>query len=283
MTISHISDTARWVAHYRAMETARPDAIFRDPFAAKLAGERGEQIMNSMRGGKQAAWAMIVRTKAFDEMILEVIRAHGVDMVVNLAAGLDARPWRLELPATLRWVDVDFPDILAYKAGIIGDAAPRCRYEQQPTDLTDDAARTALFTRLGAESKRALVVTEGLIIYLTAEHVAALARGLHDTPSFGWWITDLANPRLLTYMNRSWQKGVSTGGAKFQFAPAEGTDWFLPHGWREREFRSSGEEARRFDREMRWAWFWRVVGRLWPKRVQEEFRRLAGYVLFERT
>jgi O-methyltransferase involved in polyketide biosynthesis len=38
MTIEHISDTARWVAFYRAMETERPDAIFRDPFARQLAG-----------------------------------------------------------------------------------------------------------------------------------------------------------------------------------------------------------------------------------------------------
>jgi methyltransferase (TIGR00027 family) len=265
------------------MESKRPDAIFHDPFAAKLAGARGEEIMHAMKGGERAAWAMIVRTKAFDEIILDVIAKERIDTVVNLAAGLCARPWRLALPSSLRWVDVDFPDILAYKAGIIGDAPPNCRYEQQPADLTDDAARTALFARLGAESKRTLVVTEGLIIYLTAEQVSALARGLHDTSSFGWWLTDLAHPRLLKMMNRSWKKGVATGGARFQFAPAEGAKWFLPHGWREAEFRSSGEEAQRLGREMKGMWFWRLIGRLYPKRIQDEFRRMAGYLLLART
>jgi O-methyltransferase involved in polyketide biosynthesis len=42
--ISNVSDTARWVAVYRAWESARPDALFRDPLAGRLAGERGRAI-----------------------------------------------------------------------------------------------------------------------------------------------------------------------------------------------------------------------------------------------
>src|SRR6185369_17641435 len=42
--VSNVSDTARWVATYRAQETARPDALFKDPFAERLAGERGRAI-----------------------------------------------------------------------------------------------------------------------------------------------------------------------------------------------------------------------------------------------
>jgi O-methyltransferase involved in polyketide biosynthesis len=41
--------------------------------------------------------------------------ANGADMVVNLAAGLDARPYRLTLPSQLQWIEVDLPDLLAYK------------------------------------------------------------------------------------------------------------------------------------------------------------------------
>jgi len=39
-------------------------------------------------------------------------------MVVNLAAGLDARPYRMSLPASLQWIEVDLPEILAYKEKI---------------------------------------------------------------------------------------------------------------------------------------------------------------------
>jgi len=112
MTISHISDTARWVAWYRAMETERPDALFRDPWARDLAGPEGERIVRALRGGKATAWAMIVRTVLFDEVIRSELDEHPVDLVVNLAAGLDTRPWRLDLPGNLRWVDVDLPPLL---------------------------------------------------------------------------------------------------------------------------------------------------------------------------
>src|SRR5690348_7149806 len=127
MSIENISDTARWVAVYRAMETERPDALFRDPFAKQLAGEKGEQIVRTMKDGRSMAWAMIVRTQVFDEVIMAEIATDGIDLVLNLAAGLDARPWRLELPATLRWVDVDLPDILRYKLETLRDAKPKCR------------------------------------------------------------------------------------------------------------------------------------------------------------
>ena len=51
--LRNISDTARWVAFYRAMESERPDALFHDPYARRLAGERGEQIVRSLPRGRR--------------------------------------------------------------------------------------------------------------------------------------------------------------------------------------------------------------------------------------
>lgn len=282
MLIENISDTARWVAFYRAMETERPDAIFRDPFARKLAGERGEHIVDNMKQGRAMAWAMIVRTAVFDEIILDTISAYDIDTVINLAAGLDARPWRMALSPSLRWIDVDLPGILDYKLETIGDAKPVCNYEAVRLDLTDDAARKALFVRLGAASKTTLVVTEGLLIYLTASQVANLASDLRAAESFRFWLIDLAHPRLLKMMDRSWGKSVKEGNAPFQFAPAEGTAFFDKLGWREAQFRASMDEAQRLKREMKMMWLWRLVGRLYPARAREEMRRMSGIVLLER-
>lgn len=281
--ITHISDTARWVAYYRAMETARPDAIFRDPFAERLAGPEGKTIVDEMKQGKQMAWAMIVRTAVFDELILSAIRGKNVDLVVNLAAGLDARPWRLDLPLDLRWIDVDLPGILDYKVEKLKDEKPRCQYEAIRVDLTDGPKRQAVLTQLGSMATRALVVTEGLLIYLTAEQVSALSTDLRTAPGFRWWLIDIAHPRLLKMMQKMWGKSVDAGNATFKFAPAEGTKFFETFGWREVEFRSNMEEAKRLDRQMSGMWFWGMVMRLYPKRIKEQFRRFAGTVLLERT
>jgi methyltransferase (TIGR00027 family) len=281
--IENISDTARWVAHYRAMETDRPDAIFRDPYARRLAGDRGRDIVTTLPQGRAAAWAMIVRTAVLDEIILGTIARENIDLVLNLAAGLDARPWRLDLPPALRWADVDLPEILEYKSTVLEGERPACQYEAIATDLTDAAARAALFTRLGTQAQRALVVTEGLLIYLAPEQVGALARDLYSAGGFRWWALDIASPRLLKMLERHWGSALHAGRAPFRFGPAEGTAFFAPFGWREVAFRSSLEEAHRLRREMRLAWLWRLMARVSPKKQREEYRRMSGFVLLERS
>src|SRR5881296_1856005 len=281
-TIQHVSDTARWVALYRAMESERPDALFHDPYARRLAGERGERILASLKQGREWAWPMIVRTAVMDELILRAIDRDGVTTVLNLAAGLDARPYRLPLPPSLRWVEVDFPDVIAYKQEQLAVERPVCVLEQVGADLTDVARRRALFAQISSAGRPVLVVTEGLLIYLTREQVAALADDLAAQPSFRWWLLDIASPGLLKMLEKTWGRAVAAGNAPFQFAPAEGTAFFAPHGWREAEFRSTWEEALRLKRTMRLAWLWQLIGRLYPKRKREEARRFAGMVMLER-
>jgi len=281
--IENVSDTARWVAVYRAMETSRPDALFRDPFAAKLAGEKGNAIVDSMKRGRQMAWAMIVRTAVFDEIIRERIRNGNVDQVVNLAAGLDARPWRMkELPKSLRWVDVDLPGILDHKLSLMGNEPTVCRYEAIRVDLRDSAKRQALFSQLGSAARRTLIVTEGLLVYLTPEQVGTLAVDLHGPATFQWWLIDIAHPKLLEMMTKMWGRNVDAGNAPFQFAPAESTKFFERFGWTEMEFRPTMEEARRLKREMSMMWLWRLLGNLRSKKVRDQYRRFSGCALLER-
>ena len=279
--IENISDTARWIATYRAMESERPDAIFRDPYARKLGGARGEEIVATLPKAHDSSWALVVRTKVLDEIIMERV-AHGVDLVVNLAAGLDTRPWRLDLPATLRWVDVDLPGILQYKTETLAGETPRVRYEAIHTDLTDVAARDALFAKLGATASNALVITEGLLVYLETEQVQSLARALHAVPSFRWWTCDLANHRLLEFLNKQWGADLARGNAPMKFAVDEAESFFAALGWHVVELRSALIEAHRLKREMRMGWFTRFMVRISPIKQAEEVRRMSTFALMER-
>jgi len=279
--IENVSDTARWVAYYRAMETERPDARFRDPYARRLAGPEGKRIVDEMPRGKATAWAMITRTVVFDEILLDVVRNRNADLVLNFAAGLDARPWRMSLPPSLRWVDVDLPPMLEYKTGIMTGVEPACRYEAVPANLVNADERAAVFERVGREASAALVMTEGLLIYLTDEQVAGLATELHRQRSVRWWLLDLASPRLLQILEKSWGRTLAKGNAPFRFAPPNGTEFFRPLGWREVTYRSALEEAHRIGREMPMMWFWRLLSRLSPAEKREEARRISGFVLLE--
>lgn len=279
--LQNISDTALWVAHYRAMESERPDAIFRDPFARRLAGERGEQIVKGMRA-VPIAWPMIVRTAVMDEIILRSIEKEGVDCVLNLAAGLDARPYRLPLPKELRWIEADLPDMLAYKAGKLRGETPVCRFEAVPADLTDSAARKALFSRAAAGARSVLTVTEGLLAYLTEAQAGALANDLHGPPPMRLWLIDIGSPRLLKMLQKRYGKHLEEANAPFRFAPAAGTKFFEPCGWREREFRSTWDEGRRLNRRMKLAPLFDLLGRLQSPAKREEIRRMGGIALMER-
>ncbi|HXE36452.1 MAG TPA: SAM-dependent methyltransferase [Verrucomicrobiae bacterium] len=244
--IRNISDTARWVAVYRARETERPDAHFRDPFARRLAGERGEQIAKSKPLGRDSDWSMITRTCLGDQFINEQVQ-QGVDMVVNLAAGLDARPYRMVLPASLKWVEVDLPEILAYKEEILRDEKPVCSLERIRLDLSNVAARRDLLGELGRRSSKALIITEGLLIYLSAQDVAGLSKDLAAPPSFQSWILDIASPGLLRLLAKRMAKQLNVA-APFKFAPPEGPNFFIPYGWKPVDVQSFLKNAARLKR-----------------------------------
>lgn len=245
--IRNVSDTALWAAVYRAAETERPDALFRDPFARRLAGERGIQIAASEPSSIRADWAWVCRTVLFDRFLGEQLQ-QGVDTVVNLAAGLDARPYRMDLPPALRWVEVDLPGILDYKEEILAGERPRCALERVRLDLTEAGARRELFARLGREAGRALILAEGLLIYLTAEEAAALARDLAAPPSFRGWIVDMASPGLLRMLQKGMGAQLDKVNATLRFGPPEGPGFFAPHGWRATRVESPLKTAARLGR-----------------------------------
>jgi methyltransferase (TIGR00027 family) len=244
--IRNVSDTARWVAVYRARETERPDAHFRDPFARRLAGERGEQIAKSMPLGRDNDWSMVTRTYLGDQLINQQVQ-QGIDMVINLAAGLDARPYRMQLPASLKWIEVDLPEILAYKEEILRDEKPVCSLERIRLDLSNAPLRRDLFAELGRRSKNALIITEGLLIYLTSDSVAGLAKDLATPPSFQSWILDIASPGLLRLLAKRMAKQLNEA-APFKFAPPEGPNFFIPYGWKPVDVQSFLKNAARLKR-----------------------------------
>lgn len=226
-----VSDTARWAAIHRAVESERPDALFQDPWARRLAGERGAEIAATLPLRDKSSWGWVMRTVLFDRLIERRIE-QGCDLVVNLAAGLDARPYRMSLPAELRWVEVDLPNLIAYKEDVLRGESPRCRLERAGLDLADEDARRKLFERLGRDATNALVLAEGLAIYLSREEVAALGRDLAAPSSFRGWILDLISPGLLKMLQQDIGTEMSQAGAAFRFGPEEGPGFFERCGWR---------------------------------------------------
>jgi len=187
--ITHVSDTALMVAAVRAGETERDDAFFCDPFAARLAGERGQAILNAMPHAPILRFGLAVRIRFVDDLLREALAAHPIKTVLSVGCGLDTRPWRLDLPSDLRWIEVDFADILDYKDRLMSGERPRCHRERLVADLNDAAQRRALYE--AADSAPALMITEGLLLYLPAATVDALAAEIGSQSRVAQWISDI--------------------------------------------------------------------------------------------
>ncbi len=278
--INHVSDTALWVASYRAAESARPDALFKDPLAHQLAGDQGRAIAGHVGGSRYVAWSVVVRTCIIDAFIRRLLN-EGVDTILNLGAGLDTRPYRLELNDKVRWIEVDYPHVIAHKERHLQNAEPRCRLERVKLDLADRPARQHLFAQIRAQSQKVLVLTEGVVPYFSNEHAAALADDLHDAGNFSCWLLDYFSSRLIKYM-RDGKLRRQMRNAPFRFDPPEYFAFFEEHGWHARETRYLGEESEKLGRPIPAPWFFKILRRFLPAKQRLAMKRFSAYVLMER-
>ena len=241
--ISNVSDTARWMAAYRAAETARPDALFNDPFADTLAGDRGRAIAAATPRLVRSGWWWVIRTKLIDDLIAESVES-GCDRVLNLATGFDTRPYRLDLPTGLEWIEADLPEIVDEKQRLLTGETARCQLSRVAVDLADARSRAAFLADATSGARHAVVITEGLLLYLSEQQVGALADDLRRK-EIGGWITDLIAPVIVRGMMR---RMPSLEKAPMTFEPTDGVAFFEQHEWSVGTVRTIHRHAGRWKR-----------------------------------
>jgi methyltransferase (TIGR00027 family) len=168
-----VSTTAVGVAAIRAAESAQPAPLFVDPLApAFVDAARSfwrvdrEDAPPRRRVGALILWIR-VRTRFLDEVVTDAC-ARGCRQVVVLGAGLDARAFRLALPAGVQWFELDLPDVLEFKEQVVSASGfvPACDRVVVPTDLDGDWAGD--LDRAGFDPTTPTAwLAEGLLAYLT--------------------------------------------------------------------------------------------------------------------
>jgi methyltransferase (TIGR00027 family) len=276
--IQNVSDTALWIAAYRSQETDRPDAVFKDPLAKKLAGEKGKQIVAETPHTNMMAFAMVARTTAIDRLVLNAID-RGVDTIINLGAGLDTRPYRMQLPSQLKWIEVDFPHMILYKTDLLANDKPVCYLERIGADLSQDAERKALFARLGAATQKALIITEGVIAYLSNDQAAALSADLYAIPSFKYWIQDISQGKM---RKNKETKALSKKlkNSPFRFSAPDPIGFFGKHGWKVAENIYILDEADRIGRRLPMSFPWGLLMKIFRKKIRDVANKTYGYIMF---
>jgi methyltransferase (TIGR00027 family) len=168
-----VAGTGLLVAAIRARESARADRLFTDPFADKLAGAAGHRMLNAAlaEAGEQSVAEIVVRTRFHDDALLRVTRQ--VKQVVILAAGMDARAYRIAWPVGTTVFELDQPEVIDAKADLLDRDEATCRRVAIGVDLADDWPTTLVAAGFDVRLPSVWVV-EGLLQYLDEPAVRQL-------------------------------------------------------------------------------------------------------------
>ncbi|SUA03973.1 SAM-dependent methyltransferase [Mycolicibacterium fortuitum] len=227
-----VADTGTLVAAIRAEETRRPDRLFEDPFAERLAGEAGRQMLADAiaTSGDKSTLQIVVRTRFWDEALLSAVPP--VKQVVILAAGLDARAYRLPWPDGTTVFELDQPTVIAAKAEALAGDAPRCRRVAIGVDLTQDWTDTLRANGFDS-TQPAVWLMEGLLQYLDEGAVRTVFERVDTMSAAGSVLLyDIVGKTLLdSVMLAAVREQMSRNGAPWLFGTDSPAQLCEPLGW----------------------------------------------------
>ena len=190
--------TARWTAGVRARESARTDHLFDDPWAEALVGKEGMEWL--AQRPEDSTLPMAIRTRFFDDFLLNISRRYAIRQVVLMAAGLDTRAFRIDWPAGICLFELDQPEVLQYKEEILhaSGARPACQRQLIEVDLTNPWQEKLLGGNFDAKLPSVWLL-EGFLFYLSNESITQILDGVTSLAAPGSWMGfDIINSAMLT-------------------------------------------------------------------------------------
>lgn len=187
-----VSYTARIVAAKRAIEQLRASPLFRDPYAAVLAGDEVDALLSRWQRVAETRAVPLeqvitkrtryiaVRTKFMDDLLNSTLTEPEYRQVVILGAGLDTRAYRLAWASGTTLYEVDCPEVLQYKAQVLQDITPTCTYRPVAGDLAAPEAKwaTAILEAGYQTTVPTIWLLEGVVMYLPEQAVHLLLQTL---------------------------------------------------------------------------------------------------------
>ncbi len=253
-TTNPVAPTSRWMAAARARESERADRLFDDPLAAALAGPEGFAWLERMETAALSSGPglyPVIRTRFFDDFLLDACKASGIRQVVLAAAGLDTRAFRLDWPADTQLYELDLPEVLDDKDAVIEEAGARASCERRTVrvDLKEaDWPEALLSAGYSPESQSAWLI-EGLLFYLVSNDVHGLLEKVNALTATGSRLgLDVMN-RGLFFSPVAWpmRAALARRGATGRFGTNDPETLMANHGWKA-DVTQPGEEGANFGR-----------------------------------
>ncbi|MFI9246153.1 class I SAM-dependent methyltransferase [Streptomyces sp. NPDC053086] len=238
-----VERTALLTAALRAAETRRPDRLYEDPYAERLAGETGTDLLAAVRaatfppGGERALPSTpdynAIRTRFFDDYLQQAAQDPGTTQIVLAPAGMDSRAYRLDWPDRVRWFEVDRPAVLAHKDASLAGVEPRVRRHAVAVDLTAPDWPERLLDAGYDPTVPSTWLVEGLLYYIPEPGTHRILQQVAEISAPGSRIAaDLVNSAALTLPGMRGLLDVFAGwGCPWLFGSDEPEELFDAHGF----------------------------------------------------
>ncbi len=227
------AQTASWTAAVRAQESAREDALFNDPWAEALAGPEGLAWLEGRSA--QSVLPIVLRTRHFDDFVLQMMREDGIRQVVILAAGYDTRAYRLDWPEGTRVYELDLPELLEAKQKVLDEAGamPACERFTVGADLTGAWEPPLAAAGLSADEP-VVWVLEGFLFYVPPEVLTPLLDRVMTVASGGSYLAfDIINGEALTSpLTQPWVEMQAESGAPWVGTLDDPKTFAQRRGWK---------------------------------------------------
>lgn len=206
-----VSRSSRVMAAIRAIETQRIDGLFKDPLAAKLAGEEliAEITPTAQKYEDDGMPIVIVRTRFFDDFLMS--EAASIKQVVILGAGMDTRAFRLPWQRDTQIYELDRPEVLEYKTSVLGNIESKCERHLISVDITEPWAEKLIASGYQVEIPSVWLM-EGLLYYLSDQEVHKLLKVITQmSVPMSWLGADLINSHIISQstekLSQHWKYG----------------------------------------------------------------------------
>jgi methyltransferase (TIGR00027 family) len=224
-----VTTLARMSAAFRALENRKPNPILQDPLAELFVEGQTEQLLSWFPNSDAASTGSALRTLIIDKLLLRECSEYKVGTVLSVGAGFDTRPYRLPLSPELNWIEIDFPDVISHKSKILANRRSACSVTRIASDLLEPSLHRSILPSLASTDGYTLVITEGLLVYLSELDVQQLSAGLQGANA---WITDIASPLVRDTLNEWTMSGGNPKNLRWSFAPDDPNGYFSRLGWK---------------------------------------------------
>jgi methyltransferase (TIGR00027 family) len=225
----------------RAVETARPEALYRDPLAGELAGEAGRALWQATR---RTAWPghlssepdapPSILTRFFDDRLRRAVIDAGIEQVVIIGAAMDTRAFRLDWPAGLRLFEVDAAEVFEHKESILRGLGARPSCHRHTVVETANGSFAEPILEKGFDPARKSAFLFERTQYLTEVAAERTMREVGTLASAGSWMgLALVSRATLAsvFMKIYFDKLESLGLPPWTFGVDDPDVWLNGFGW----------------------------------------------------